>query len=87
MRVPEPLWAVQIAGPGSVFAMPSRGFAEAKIAEWNKQFDEAFSKFREKFGYSKYDPSVKAVLIHWPGNPFTHARDLESHQGNPVELF
>lgn len=72
-----PLWCMHIPGPDEVFATPDRETANRRADEHNAWVDRMFWEGRVEFGgYWPERISVAAVVIKWPHDPESHARDV-----------
>jgi hypothetical protein len=67
----ETLWAVHVAGPDDVLAMPDRGTADG----WAEQINLVAKQLRARPDASPLDPQISATVVEWDGTAEEHAEE------------
>lgn len=87
MSYKNKLWCIHVPGPDDILAMPSKEVADNFAARHNAAMDEywaALERSKTEFQLQFYPPleSIKALVIEWPYDAESHARELDKPKKN-----
>jgi len=75
------MWAIHVQGPDTIIAQPDKATAESRAAQWQKAIDDWLATRIA----SPYYPTIKYVVVKYPGRYESWRAQIDEHGGEPED--